>query len=288
MEREDFMRTMPPGLRDLVRQALAIETVQADTAEKSLLLIDNTSLKNDAPMHGGESAADIARLCQLARDFGNAAVCVYPNQIVTASTALEGSGVRLAVVNNFSDGIQTAYIAAKDAVLAIDAGAQEIDTVIDRQALMNGDPALAAKKLQAVFAAVRDAGGILKTILQASTYSSHAELRDAAHLALDAGCDFIKTCTGKQPLPGLGQGLDISNLWIAATVMHAVAEAGATNKKITGVKISGGIQTALDCERMRFLHAQLIGADYFTPDHFRFGASSLAANLKGAAPGTGY
>jgi len=95
----------------------------------------------------------------------------------------------------------------------------------------------------------------------------------------------VKTCTGKMPLPGYGTGApDVSTLPIAATVMQAVADAGSARR---GVKISGGVKTALDCEQMKFLSDNILGPDYFTPALFRFGASSLLGALKTGAPASG-
>lgn len=278
-----FYATMPRDLRQLVDEAMRIQHVSADTSLLSVGLIDHTSLDSGAvPMTGAEASARIAVLCEKAKGAGRrhtAAVCVYPNHIETARAALAGTGVKLAVVNNFPHGDSSAADAAADAVDAVRRGAQEIDTVIDYATFLKGGDQTVREKLQAVADAVHRHGAALKTILKASVYETYDDLYRGAVMAIECDADFVKTCTGKKPLPGYGDGdADVSTLLSAATVMRAVADYRSSHPD-TGVKISGGVRTALECERMRFLVNRILGADYYRPDCFRYGASSLLENL---------
>jgi deoxyribose-phosphate aldolase len=284
---EKFYASMPLHLQDIVDRAAAITTASQDTVQKSIGLIDHTSLKDGPrPMEGGETPAEIEKLCRDAKQ-GVAAVCVYPNHIETALEALKGSSVRLAVVNNFPHGGQEADTAAASARDSIARGAQEIDTVIYYTALRLGYTDMAKDRLRAVAEACEEGGAALKTILKASVYETWGALRDATDIAIETRPAtqkfFVKTCTGKNPVSGYGPGgADASNLLTIATVMQAVAESAA---KGVGVKFSGGIKTPVDCERVRFIVSEIAGPGFFQPDLVRFGASSLLANLAPKTPG---
>lgn len=282
----DFYTTMPSDLRALVDEAMAITQVSPDTASLSIGLIDHTSLEDggDVPMMGVEPPEKVQALCTEAKGVANihtAAVCLYPNHIERALKALAGSGVNLAVVNNFPHGDQDAAAAAACARASAQRGAREVDTVIDYVQFLNGQEGTVREKLQAVADAVHQNHAVLKTILKASVYTRYDDLYRAAVLAIECDADFVKTCTGKSPVPGYGSGeADASTLLSAATVMRAVADHRATHPNV-GVKISGGVKKPLECERMRFLVNRILGPDYYQPARFRYGASSLLGNLSG-------
>ncbi len=280
----DFYATMPQDLRALVDEAMAITQVSSDTAAMSIGLIDHTSLEDGAgvPMVGVEPPEKIQALCGQAKGTAQAhtaAVCVYPNHIELAAKALAGSDVKVAVVNNFPHGNADAATAAADAQASVQRGAQEVDTVIDYVQFLNGQEDSVREKLQAVADAVHQSHACLKTILKASVYKRYDDLYKAAVLAIECDADFVKTCTGKKPIQGYGNGeADASTLMSAATVMKAVADHRATHPDVA-VKISGGVKTPLECERMRFLVNRILGPDYYQPARFRYGASSLLGNL---------
>lgn len=295
-----FYNSMPAFTRMKVDEAARIAAASAETVQQSIGMIDHTSLNTGAvPMTGAESDDEIAALCNAARGqdgVHTAAICVYPNHIPVALQALAVSGVSLAVVNNFPHGDQAADHAAASAASAAAAGAQEIDTVIDYAALLRGERDAVLDKLVATREAAHAGGARLKIILVGTAYPAYDELYDAAMIALSAlgkpakgrAPDFVKTCTGKGVKPGFGAGTeDASNLAMSAAVLQAVADSGRVD---VGVKISGGVKTAIDCERIRFLVETLRGPAFYTPDRFRIGASSLLGNLTarpGAAPRTG-
>ena len=279
----NFYATMPQDLQLLVDEAMAIMQVSPDTERLSIGLIDHTSLESgDVAMIGVETSAHIVAFCEKAKGAAQqhtAAVCVYPNHIESAQKALASSGIKLAVVNNFPHGNMSAADAAADATISVRGGAQEIDTVIDYAQFLMGQDRAVREKLQTVADAVHDNGAVLKTILKASVYKTYEDLYRAAAVAIECDADFVKTCTGKKPLPGYGLGeVDVSTLLSAATVMKAVADFRSSHPHV-GVKISGGVKTALECERMRYLVNQILGLDYYQPGKFRYGASSLLGNL---------
>lgn len=279
-----YFSSMPADLQEIVNNAARITTASQDTITKSIGLIDHTSLKEGkAPMVGIETPEEINKLCKAAKSqngYHAAAVCVYPNQIEVAKQALTGSDVKLAVVNNFPHGDLSAEDAAADAAQSVAAGTHEVDTVMDYAEFINLNDGSAREKLAAVATAVHAGGAKLKIILKASTYALYKDLYEAAATAIECGADFVKTCTGKMPLKGYGLDKpDASTLLTAVTVMKAVADR-KTDYPDVGVKISGGVKTPVECEQMRSLVEHILGDDYYQPNRFRFGASSLLGNLK--------
>src|SRR3954470_13694159 len=125
-----------------------------------------------------------------------AAVCVYPSLAGVASTALAGAGVRTAAVATaFPSGQASLDVKLRDTEEAVDAGADEIDMVISREAFLAGDDA----RVQEEIVRVREACGTarLKVILETAELGSYDHVRHASMLAMEAGADFIKTSTGK-------------------------------------------------------------------------------------------
>ncbi len=281
----DFYNSMPESLRAILDAAEKIDNFSEETVKQSIRVIDHTSLKDgDKPMLGAENTEDIISLCEQAKGkagINAAAVCVYPNHIETAKKALTDSDVLVAVVNNFPHGNLSANEAASDVEFSAKAGADEIDTVVDYVALQNDDLDIVKEKLLAVSSACKQNNVKLKTILKASVYKNYDDLYSAAMIAIECGADFVKTCTGKEPLVPYGNGkADASDLLMTATVMQAVKDSG---KADVGVKISGGVKYPVDCEKMRYLADNILGEAYFNnKDLFRFGASSLLSNLETA------
>ncbi len=273
--------TMPKELQEILDKASKVTSADSDTIIQSMKNMDITSLKEgNVPMIGIESESDIKTLCEksLYGEIPTAAICVYPNQIETVLKYRPHGKTRVAVVNNFPHGELSEEEAATSALDAIKAGANEIDTVIDYEAFFEGNVELVIDKLKAVRSVCLDNNAKLKTIIKASIYNEYEDLYDAALMAVECGCDFVKTCTGKLPKEGFGEGvLDASNLEMAATVMQAVVDSRYKN---VGVKISGGVKTGKDCAQMKFLADTIMGDKYFSNSKmFRFGASSLMDNL---------
>ncbi len=275
--------TTPPELKQLIKNAKAIDQENEAITAKSITLIDHTSLSDtpDTPMMGIETPEQIKALCKAAVGEGDnhvAAVCVYPNFIELARECLDGSGVKVAVVHNFPHGDQDIADAVEDVKASIDNGAEEIDTVVDYAKFIGGGDALPI--LAAVSEVCKLSDVSLKIILKASVYTNYDHLYYIAQLACEAGADFVKTCTGKLPKEGFGGGsADVSTLETGAVVIKAVADYNRDFGTSIGVKISGGVKTQIDCARFHYLVEQLLGEAFYHPDTFRYGASSLLSNL---------
>ena len=204
-----------------------------------------------------------------------AAVCVYPDLVATAKSALAGSGVKVASVSTaFPSGRSPLAVKLSDVRRAVAAGADEIDMVIDRGAFLAGDFRQVFDEIVATKDACmrRDGSAArLKVILETGELETYDNVRRASDLAIAAGADFIKTSTGKvQP---------------AATpaVTLCMLEAIRDHWFATGVKIAmkpaGGIRTSKQALHYLVLVKETLGADWLMPDLFRFGASSLLNDL---------
>ena len=204
-----------------------------------------------------------------------AAVCVYPDLVATAVAALQGTGVKVAsVATAFPSGRSSREVKLADTRLAVEAGADEIDMVIDRGAFLSGRYAAVFDEIVAVKSACRAGDGRtakLKVILETGELATYDNVRRASWLALAAGADVIKTSTGKVS--------PASTLPVTLVMLEAVRDFAALTDEVRGVKSAGGIRTAKDAIRYLVLVHEIAGAEWLHPDRFRFGASSLLNDL---------
>ena len=204
-----------------------------------------------------------------------AAVCVYPDMVATAKEALGDSGVHVAAVATaFPSGRAARDIKLADTRDAVEAGADEIDMVIDRGAFLTGRYLEVHDEIVAVReACVREGGGRahLKVIFETGELQTYDNVRRASWLAMMAGADFIKTSTGKvQPA---------ATPPVTMIMLEAVRDFREATGQMVGVKPAGGIRTAKDAIKYLVLVNEVAGPDWLDPDWFRFGASTLLNDL---------
>jgi deoxyribose-phosphate aldolase len=147
----------------------------------------------------------------------------------------------------------------------VDAGADEIDMVIDRGAFLQGDYAAVFDEI----VAVREACGPahLKVILETGELGTYDSVRRASILAMSAGADFIKTSTGKiQPA---------ATLPVTLVMLEAIRDFHRVTGHAVGMKPAGGIRTAKQAIQYLVVLYETLGPAWMTPERFRFGASSL-------------
>jgi deoxyribose-phosphate aldolase len=199
-----------------------------------------------------------------------AAVCVYPDLVATAKTALGSSGVRVAsVATAFPSGRAAMAVKLADTRDAVGAGADEVDMVIDRGAFLAGRYLEVFEEI----AAVREASGPahLKVILETGELQTFDNVRRASWLAMMAGAHFIKTSTGKvQPA---------ATLPVTLVMLEAVRDYRDQTGRMIGVKPAGGIRTAKDAIKYLVMVNEITGPDWLDADWFRFGASTLLNDL---------
>jgi deoxyribose-phosphate aldolase len=195
-----------------------------------------------------------------------AAICIYPALVPVAKEALAGTGVKVAsVATGFPSGQTYQEIKLTETRLAAEAGADEIDMVIDRGAFLAGDYRTVFDEVVTVKAACGEAH--LKVILETGELETYDNVRRASILAMAAGADFIKTSTGKvQPA---------ATLPVTLVMLEAIRDFHRRTGRVVGMKPAGGIRTAKEAIQYLVVLYETLGPRWMTPDRFRFGASSL-------------
>jgi deoxyribose-phosphate aldolase len=240
--------------------------------ELALSMVDLTTLE------GADTPGKVRQLCRkgLLPDPTDpslphvAAICVYPSMVASAHEVLAGTGVELAsVATAFPSGQSPLELRIKEVEACVDAGATEIDMVINRGAFLSGKHSLVADEIAAFKKACGDAH--LKVILETGELGTLDRIRFASDLAMDAGADFIKTSTGK-----IGQA---ATMEVTLVMLEAIRDYyWRTGIKI-GMKPAGGIRTAKQAFHYLVMLRETLGTEWLTPKLFRFGASSLANDI---------
>ncbi len=234
----------------------------------SVAMMDLTTLE------GKDTAGKVRQLCQKAlRPLDSdpsigpcAAICVYPNHVATAKEVLAGSNVKVAsVATAFPSGQSPLDIKLDDVRRAVDFGADEIDMVIDRGAMLVGDYA----KVFDEIAQTKEACGAahLKVILETGELGTYDVIRKASELSIAAGADFIKTSTGKiQPA---------ATPPVTLLMLEVIRDHYYASGRRIGMKPAGGVRTAKQALHYLVIVKETLGDAWLTPDLFRFGASAL-------------
>lgn len=236
-----------------------------DLAPPLARMIDHTALKPETTQD------QIRELCQEARTYCFASVCVNPCHVRLAADLLAGSPVAVCTVIGFPFGASTTEVKAAEADCAVRDGATEVDMVMNVGFMKSGLYDQVESDIRAVVEAARQAGwhrhrggagaGIVVKVILETALLTDEEKVIASVLARNAGADFVKTSTGFAK--GGATASDI------ALMRRAVGPS-------MGVKASGGVRTKEDAETM-IAH----GAT-------RIGASASVAILKGAASKSDY
>ena len=234
--------------------------------------IDNTSLE------GSDTCEKIDKLCHRTLELQDsehgighvAAVCVYPVFVKQSCQLLQGSGIKVAsVAGAFPSGQSPIAVKLQEIQYALDEGADEIDMVISRGALLEGDYERVRNEVAAVSQLCK--GKTLKVILETGELPTPSHIAKAAELAIEGGADFIKTSTGKI---AVGATLE------AAEVMLNVIKYHHENTgKWVGFKAAGGISTPDEVLKYYRLAERIIGEKQITNQFFRIGASRLTERL---------
>ena len=255
-------------------------TSKAWALDKIISLIDLTTLEGaDTP---GKVRSLVAKaLTPDASDMTSprvAAVCVYGDMVATAAEALGNSkgehatgGINVAAVATaFPSGRASLRVKLADVADAVDAGADEIDMVIDRGAFLAGNYGRVFDEIVAVKAACQRADGSfahLKVILETGELNTYDNVKRASWLAILAGGDFIKTSTGKVA--------PAATLPVTLLMLQVVRDWHRLTGERIGVKPAGGIRTSKDAIKYLVAVAEVAGEEWLEPHLFRFGASSL-------------
>ncbi|MCP8616909.1 deoxyribose-phosphate aldolase [Salirhabdus salicampi] len=199
--------------------------------------IDHTLLKPNT------TANQIFELCEEAREYGFASVCVNPHWVRYCYESLKETDVKVCTVIGFPLGATTTEVKSFETRLTIEQGAEEVDMVINVGALKSGDHDVVQQDIQAVVDAA-NGKALVKVIIETSLLTDD-EKRTACQLAKAAGADFVKTSTGFS-----GGGATVEDI----TLMRQ------TVGPEMGVKASGGVRNQADAEAMIEAGATRIGA----------------------------
>lgn len=244
-------------------------TLSRAELETAVGCMDLTSLGGD------ETKEEIVGLCERARDPGKglphvAAVVVYPSALPVAVSELDGTDVLVAsVAGDFPSGTAPVPRRLEEIRRVAEAGADEIDAVLDRRSLLAGRD----EDVVGEVASMREACGTarLKVILETGALPSADDVRRGALLAMRGGADMVKTSTGKTE-PG-------ATVEAAMAIMDAASEFREREGERRGVKVSGGIRTADQVAPYLDAVDEVLGPGWLTPDLFRIGASMLLDDL---------
>lgn len=248
---------------------------------RAITVIDLTTLNGD------DSAGRVERLCAKARQpvrpeilaalgagglkINPGAVCVYHNFVETAVHALEGSGIPVAAVSTgFPAGLTPFETRVKEVEASVAAGAKEIDVVIERHHVLNGDWQALYDQMKAFREACGEAH--LKTILGTGELATQTNVAKASLVCMLAGADFIKTSTGKEKVNADLQ----TSLSMIRMIRWFHEETGVE----IGYKPAGGISKAKDAITFMALMKEELGNNWLQPHLFRFGASSLLTDIE--------
>jgi deoxyribose-phosphate aldolase len=282
----DRVRVNTSAVERRVATHVARRTVKKDTQAAWLLraiaCMDLTTLSGD------DSADRVRRLCAKARNplqrqlvealgieelhLTVGAVCVYHAFVETAAKSLEGSGIPVAAVSaGFPAGLNPLAERVAEIHRSVEAGAQEIDIVITRAHVFNGE----WQALYDEIAAFKEACGPhahLKAILGTGDLMTLRNVARASWVAMMAGADFIKTSTGKETVN--------ATLPVSLVMVRALRDYAERTGFAVGFKPAGGIRTARQATDWLALMKDELGRPWLEPSLFRFGASGMLGDIE--------
>ncbi len=252
---------------------------QAAWMLKAITCIDLTTLSGD------DTEGRVRRLCAKARqpvsadilaklDMPNlttGAVCVYHDMVPTAVHALEGTGIPVAAVSTgFPAGLSPFHLRVAEIGESVAAGAEEIDIVITRRHVLQGNWQALYDEMKAFREACGNAH--VKAILATGELGTLRNVARASLVCMMAGADFIKTSTGKESVN--------ATLPVSLVMIRAIRDYYDRTGFRVGYKPAGGISKAKDAVTYLALMKDELGDRWLQPDLFRFGASSLLGDLE--------
>ncbi len=278
-----FLSDLPPV--DQVgaeARAAMLSTRSIKTTSKAWAIDMAISMVDLTTLEGADSFGKVKALCAKAvrpdpTDLtvpSVGAICVYNDMVKIARTELDAIGGKnipvAAVATAFPSGRASRAVKELDTQDAINAGANEIDMVIDRGAFLAGNLGLVFDEI----IKIREVCGEkahLKVIFETGELVTYDNVRRASYLAMLAGADFIKTSTGKVAPAATPP--------VVLVMLEAVRDFYSLTQRRIGVKPAGGIRTTKDAIKQLVLVNETAGPEWLTPELFRIGASALLNDL---------
>jgi len=278
-----FLETLP-GVDQVGLEARVAElgTRSIKKASKSFAIDMAISMVDLTTLEGADTEGKVRSLCNKAHRPDPSdptvphvgAICVYNDMVKIAREHLDligGSEIPVAAVSTaFPSGRASREVKLQDTKDAIDAGAGEIDMVIDRGAFLSGRYLDVFDEILAIKEECGDRAH-LKVILETGELVTYDNVRRASYLAMLAGADFIKTSTGKVTPAATAP--------VVALMLQAVRDFYDRTGLRIGVKPAGGIRTTKDAIKQLVLVNEIAGSAWLDPNYFRIGASALLNDL---------
>jgi deoxyribose-phosphate aldolase len=284
----DWVRDVRVNRSAVERRAATIGTRRTVKKEwQAAWLLRAVTLMDLTTLAGDDTPGYVRRLCAKAMrpvredllealgaadlPIRTAAVCVYHQLVPVAVAALRGSGIPVAAVSTgFPAGLSPMQQRIEEIRASVAAGAGEIDVVITRAHVLNGEWEALYDEVRAFRDACGDAH--IKVILGTGELSTLRNIARASLVAMMAGADFIKTSTGKESVNAV--------LPTGLVMARAIREYQERTGHRVGFKPAGGIRTAKQSLEWLMLMNEELGRAWLEPDMFRFGASSLLADIE--------
>lgn len=234
--------------------------------------IDLTTLSGD------DTSKKVTDLCNKAVSYENkiaglsnvAAVCVYPVFANLVSSLLAPFDVKVAcVAGAFPSGQSPLPIRVNEVEYAVANGAQEIDMVISRGKLIEGNGSFVFEEVKAIKEACGKAH--LKVILETGELKTVGLIRQASEISILAGADFLKTSTGKIQPAATPEAFLI--------ILHTIKEYYDKTGRMIGIKAAGGIAEPDEAFIYYLLVMEVLGNKWLSNNYFRIGTSRLADNV---------
>ena len=258
-------------VNELLGKGLGIFT-EKEALKLVMQCIDLTTLE------GADTTEKVIALCHKAKSFATmgydipnvAAVCVYPTLVSVVKEALKGTAIRTAsVAGAFPSGQSPLFVKLAEVKYALDEGADEIDMVISRGSLLEGE----YQKVEDEIAAIKECCGKvhLKVILETGELLTLTNVRKASEIAIAAGADFLKTSTGK-----INPGATETAFYV---MTEAIKEHYFNTGKKVGIKAAGGVAETDQALNYLKIVKEILGTEWLNKDLFRVGASRLADKI---------
>ena len=263
-------------------RAAMLATRSIKTTSKRWAIDTAISMVDLTTLEGADTSGKVRALCSKAvrPDPSDptvphvGAICVYNDMVATARTHLDsisGKDIPVAAVSTaFPSGRASRAVKVLDTQDALDAGAGEIDMVIDRGAFLSGKYEDIFEEIQVIKELCGDRAH-LKVIFETGELVTYDNVKKASFLAMHAGADFIKTSTGK-----ISPAATPS---VVLVMLEAVRDFYAMTGRRIGVKPAGGIRNTKDAIKQLVLVNETAGPEWLNPSLFRIGASALLNDL---------
>ena len=280
---KQFLNDLPPV--DQVgaeSRAAMLATRSIKTTSKAWAIDMAISMVDLTTLEGADTPGKVKALCAKAvrpdpTDLtvpSVGAICVYNDMVKIVRDELDligGENIPVAAVSTaFPSGRASLAVKKQDTKDALDAGATEIDMVIDRGAFLSGKLGKVFEEIE-IIKALCGKNAHLKVIFETGELVTYDNVRKASYLAMLAGADFIKTSTGKVAPAATAP--------VVLVMLEAVRDYFALTGIRIGVKPAGGIKTTKDAIKQLVLVNETAGPDWLNPSLFRIGASSLLNDL---------